>query len=91
MLAPRKGRTLGGLWGLPYAEGNTATSDLLEGRKFEEIGRIRHDFTHKRLNITVYISEATDADELHNPDSVPLATLDRKVLNFFKGYLGEQS
>ncbi len=90
LLEPRKGRTLGGLWGLPYAEGD-ATSDLLKGRNVEEIGRIRHDFTHKRLNITIYISEATDADELHNPDTVPLATLDRKVLNFFKGYLGEQS
>ena len=91
LLEARKGRTLGGLWGLPYAEGEAATSALLKGRNAEEIGRVRHDFTHKRLNITVYISEASEDDKLRQPESVPLATLDRKVLNFFKGYLGEQS
>ena len=91
LLEAREGRTLGGLWGLPYAEGETATSTLLLGREAEKIGHVRHDFTHKRLNITVYISEATDADELRHPDSVPMATLDRKVLNFLRGYLGEQS
>ena len=91
LLEAREGRTLGGLWGLPYAEGEDATSTLLKNREAEKIGHVRHDFTHKRLNITVYISEATDADELRHPDSVPMATLDRKVLNFLKGYLGEQS
>ena len=91
LLEARDGRTLGGLWGLPYAEGEVATSALLKNRKAEKIGHVRHDFTHKRLNITVYISEARDNDELRHPDSVPMATLDRKVLNFLRGYLGEQS
>ena len=91
LLEAREGRTLGGLWGLPYAEGENATSTLLKAREAEKIGHVRHDFTHKRLNITVYISEAKDSDELRHPDSVPMATLDRKVLNFLRGYLGEQS
>ena len=91
LLETREGRTLGGLWGLPYAEGEDATSVLLKGRKDKKIGHVRHDFTHKRLNITVYISSARDDDELRNPSSVPMATLDRKVLNFLRGYLGEQS
>ena len=91
LLEAREGRTLGGLWGLPYAEGEAASSTLLKNREAEKIGHVRHDFTHKRLNITVYISEAKDSDELRHPDSVPMATLDRKVLNFLRGYLGEQS
>jgi A/G-specific adenine glycosylase len=91
LLEAREGRTLGGLWGLPYAEGEVATSTLLKNREAEKIGHVRHDFTHKRLNITVYISQAKDGDELRHPDSVPMATLDRKVLNFHRGYLGEQS
>ena len=91
LLQARKGRTLGGLWGVPYAEGDTDTLLLLEGRKAEQIGQVRHDFTHKRLDITVYTSQAREDDILRNPDSVPLATLDRKVLALHKGHLGEQS
>ena len=91
LLEAREGRTLGGLWGVPYAEGDTETLHLLQGRKTEQIGMVRHDFTHKRLDITVYTSQAQEGDILRSPDSVPLATLDRKVLALHKGHLGEQS
>ena len=91
LLEAREGRTLGGLWGVPYAEGDTDTLHLLKGRQAEQIGKVRHDFTHKRLDITVYTSQAREGDILCNPDSVPLATLDRKVLALHKGHLGEQS
>ena len=91
LLEAREGRTLGGLWGLPYAEDAGEIRTLLRGRNAERIGDVRHDFTHKRLNITVYSSVAQEGDILHEPDSVPLATLDRKVLNIHKGHQGEQS
>ena len=91
LLEAREGRTLGGLWGVPYAEGDAETLHLLQGRQAEQIGKVRHDFTHKRLDITVYTSQAREDDILLNPDSVPLATLDRKVLALHKGHLSEQS
>ena len=91
LLEARKGRSLGGLWGVPYAEGKTASKQILRGRKAEQIGNVRHDFTHKRLDIAVYTSIARESDILRHPDSVPLATLDRKVLALHKGHLGEQS
>ena len=90
LLEAREGRSLGGLWGVPYAEGNTESQKILKGRKAERIGKVRHDFTHKRLDITVYTSIAREGDILRHPDSVPLATLDRKVLALHKGHLGEQ-
>jgi A/G-specific adenine glycosylase len=91
LLEARRGRILGGLWGVPYAEGEEEAASLLRGRKAMKIGKVRHDFTHKRLDITVYTSEAREGDILHHPDSVPLATLDRKVLNLHKEHLSEQS
>ncbi|MCH2637335.1 MAG: A/G-specific adenine glycosylase [Candidatus Thalassarchaeum sp.] len=91
LLKARDGRVLGGLWGVPYAEGDADTQTLLRGRTAEKIGKVRHDFTHKRLEITVYSSPPEDDDILLNPDSVPLATLDRKVLALHKGHQGEQS
>ena len=90
LLEAREGRSLGGLWGVPYAEGNVESQQILKGRKTEKIGKVRHDFTHKRLDITVYTSTPREGDILHHPDSVPLATLDRKVLALHKGHLGEE-
>ncbi|MEE2746938.1 MAG: A/G-specific adenine glycosylase [Candidatus Thermoplasmatota archaeon] len=91
VLEPREGRTLGGLWGVPYAEGVSESKHLLKGRSTEKIGTIRHDFTHKRLEITVFTSPPGDEDILRQPDTVPLATLDRKVLVLHKEHLGEES
>ena len=91
LLEARKGRTLGGLWGLPYAEGEADSSELLASRKVKLIGKVRHDFTHKRLDIAVYISEVTENDETRSPESVPMATLDRKVLRFFRAHENKQS
>jgi len=91
LLETRKGRTLGGLWGLPYAEGEESSSQLLASREVEFIGNVRHDFTHKRLDIAVYISKAAENDETRLPDSVPMATLDRKVLRFFRAHENKQS
>ena len=91
LLQEREGRTLGGLWGVPYAEGEVATKQLLKGRTVKEIGKVRHDFTHKRLDITVYIAAPQLGDVLSNPDSLPLATLDRKVLSHHKAHQNKQS
>jgi len=91
LLEARKGRTLGGLWGLPYAEGEVDSTELLASREVKLIGKVRHDFTHKRLDIAVYISEVTENDETRSPESVPMATLDRKVLRFFRAHENKQS
>ena len=61
------------------------------GREVEKIGTVRHDFTHKRLNVTVYTSAATPLDILTHPDTVPLSTLDKKILVLFKADKSEQS
>ena len=90
-LEAREGRTLGGLWGFPYAEEEHAKEQLLQERKVEEIGTLRHDFTHKRLTVSVYACEPRGSDKLRNPDTVPLSTLDRKILSLYKGYVGEES
>ena len=91
LLEAREGRTLGGLWGVPYAEGDVAKKQLLKGRKAEKIGSLRHDFTHKRLEVTVYTADAQDSDILRQPESVPLSTLDRKILSLYKAYQSEES
>ena len=91
LLSAREGRSLGGLWGVPFAEGAIATEQLLHGREVEKIGTVRHDFTHKRLNVTVYTSAATPLDILTHPDTVPLSTLDKKILVLFKADKSEQS
>ena len=91
MLEAREGRTLGGLWGVPYAESESECRNILKGRIVKKIGKVRHDFTHKRMDITVYSSPAQDEDILHNPNSVPLATLDRKVLSLHKRHQSEES
>ncbi len=90
-LEAREGRTLGGLWGVPYAEGTEATQQLLDGRDVKEIGTLRHDFTHKRLRVTVFTAEAQASDILRQPDSVPVSNLDRKILDLFKVHQSEES
>jgi A/G-specific adenine glycosylase len=86
LLKAREGRTLGGLWGLPFEEGEGAVNRLLAGRdQVEQVGQLRHDFTHKRLEITVFTAAAIDGDALVDPTTVPLATLDRKVLALHRG------
>lgn len=90
LLNAREGKTLGGLWGVPYLEGDDSTTKLLESLEIGieevlEIGRIRHDFTHKKIEITVLMMNASEQHELTNPDSVPLATLDKKVIALCKG------
>ncbi len=90
-LEARKGRTLGGLWGVPYAEGEVAIRQLLQGRNVKEIGTLRHDFTHKRLHVTVYKADSQASDILHQPDTVPLSNLDLKILDLFKVHQSEES
>jgi len=90
LLKVREGRTLGGLWGLPYFEGKDSATILLESLQIAredvlEIGHIRHDFTHKQIEITVLMTGAKTEHELINPDSVPLATLDRKIIALYRG------
>ena len=90
LLKAREGKTLGGLWGVPYLEGDDSTTKLLESLEIciedvLEIGSIRHDFTHKQIEITVLMTHASEQHELTNPDSVPLATLDKKVIALCKG------
>ena len=90
VLEERKGRTLGGLWGLPFAEGKEATSDLLTSRGLTEndvteIGHIRHDFTHKRLQITVLSAESTMGQKLTDPTTVPISKMDEKVIALHQG------
>ena len=87
----REGRTLGGLWGVPYAEGKAAIRQLLTGREVKKIGQVRHDFSHKKLHVTVYSANPSTSDELREPDSVPLSTLDRKILQLFKVHQSEES
>ena len=90
-LEAREGRTLGGLWGVPYAEGKAAIRQLLTGREVKKIGQVRHDFSHKKLHVTVYSTNPSTSDELREPDSVPLSTLDRKILQLFKVHQSEES
>ncbi|MDP6899605.1 MAG: A/G-specific adenine glycosylase [Candidatus Thalassarchaeaceae archaeon] len=90
VLEERKGRTLGGLWGLPFAEGKEATTDLLASRGLTEkdvteIGHIRHDFTHKRLQITVLSAKSRKEHELIDPTTVPISKLDEKVIALHQG------
>ena len=76
---------------MPYAEGKAAVRQLLSGREVKEIGRLRHDFSHKKLHVTVYSANAAATHELRQPESVPLSTLDRKILELFKVHQSEES
>jgi len=82
LLEARQGKTLSGMWGLPMSEGG---EDLLIGRQTEHIGHVRHDFTHKRFEISVHRAPAREGDALVDPSTVPLAKLDQKVLALHRG------
>ncbi|RIH74550.1 A/G-specific adenine glycosylase [Meiothermus hypogaeus] len=76
----RQGPVLGGLWGVPMEEDPGALERLLARfglDKAEPVGAVRHDFTHRKLNIQVY-KAPYEAKE--NPRQRPLSRLDRKIL-----------
>lgn len=86
LLEPRQGRALGGLWGVPMAEG-LALEPLLErlaaghGTAIpapEHAGTVQHAFTHRKLRVQVYKSPWEGP--AHDPHSKPLSQLDRKIL-----------
>ncbi|MDP6906059.1 MAG: A/G-specific adenine glycosylase [Candidatus Thalassarchaeaceae archaeon] len=88
VLNEREGKILGGLWGLPYQEGENAQINLLNSLNIEdenitEIGQITHDFSHKKIQITVLLTSSKN-HKLTNPRDVPLATLDRKVIALYE-------
>lgn len=76
----RQGPVLGGLWGFPMEEGPGALERLLARfglGKADPVGVVRHDFTHRKLNIQVY-KASWGAKE--DPEQRPLSRLDRKIL-----------
>lgn len=77
LLHRREGRSLGGLWGVPLSEEDAS---VLGQRETRLLGRVRHDFTHKRFEIEVHLASAEPEDVMTAPDSVPLSTLDRKII-----------
>ncbi|GIS44766.1 MAG: hypothetical protein Ct9H90mP16_18360 [Candidatus Poseidoniales archaeon] len=82
---------MGGPWGVPYAEGKAAVRQLLSGREVKEIGRYAMILVTKGFHVTVYSANASATDELRQPESVPLSTLDRKILELFKVHQNEES
>ncbi|WP_018467811.1 A/G-specific adenine glycosylase [Calidithermus timidus] len=86
LLEPRQGRSLGGLWGVPMAEGHSL--EPLLGRLAaehgtaiptpEHAGRVQHAFTHRRLTVQVYKSRWEGPAQ--DPRGKPLSQLDRKIL-----------
>ncbi len=81
VLVRRDGASLGGLWGVPLAEGGEALVALLAehgGAAVRRIGQVRHAFTHKRLTVDVYVGcvDTGGAD----PAGLPLSRLDEKIL-----------
>lgn len=86
LLEPRRGPVLGGLWGVPMAEGE-ALGPLLErlaadhGTPIappEPVGTVRHAFSHRKLEVRVYRSAWEGPG--HDPADKPLSQLDRKIL-----------
>lgn len=82
LLEPRQGRSLGGLWGVPMAEGRSL-EPLLErlGASIptpEHVGSVRHAFTHRKLRVEVY--RGGWDGPAHDPQGKPLSQLDRKIL-----------
>ncbi len=76
----RQDRVLGGLWGFPMEEGQGALERLLARfglDSAELVGTVRHDFTHRKLNVQVYKAR-WEARE--NPLQRPLSRLDQKIL-----------
>ncbi len=77
-LVQREGRFLHGLWGFP----STVQP------KGEKIGKVRHQYTHFKLEATVYLSELTTSQKgmftAEEIASLPLSTVDKKILHLLK-------
>ena len=83
-LERREGGLLGGLWGVPLAEGPKVLQKLLSRfglDRAEYVRQVRHAFTHKRLSVDVYTAFWEGNGE--DPRSRPLSVLDRKILRLF--------
>jgi A/G-specific adenine glycosylase len=81
VLERRDGQALGGLWGVPMAEGEDALPALLARYGLAEarlLGTVRHAFTHKRLTVHVHAAPWPGPGE--DPERRPLSRLDRKIL-----------
>jgi len=77
----RGGPSLGGLWGVPYEEGEQALHVLLARFSLEDaafLGQVRHAFTHKRLTIDVYAARVDQAGM--DPSTLAVSRLDEKIL-----------
>ncbi len=77
-LQQRKGNFLHGLWGFPSAE--CALGEL--------VGEVRHQYTHFKLEVTVYLHEATEGHEgMFTEEEIAklaLSTVDKKILQLLK-------
>ncbi len=80
-LIERTGKTLGGLRGIPLAEVGIESDDLLSGRDVTHIGKIKHDFTHRKLLVDVYSTSPRSGEVVIDPETAPLSSLDRKILS----------
>lgn len=81
VLERRDGQALGGLWGVPMAEGEDALPALLARYGLAEarlLGTVRHAFTHKRLTVHVHAAPWPGPGE--DPERRPLSRLDQKIL-----------
>ncbi|AEB10971.1 A/G-specific adenine glycosylase [Marinithermus hydrothermalis] len=81
VLERRDGKSLGGLWGFPLAEGEAALERLQARygvRAARRVGTVRHAFTHKKLTVAVWYARTAQAGE--DPHARPLSKLDRKIL-----------
>ncbi|PZA06315.1 A/G-specific adenine glycosylase [Meiothermus sp. PNK-Is4] len=78
-LEPRSGPLLGGLWGVPLAEGLEELKERLRVEMAEYAGEVHHAFTHRKLTVRVYRARWEGAG--YNPADKPLSRLDQKILN----------
>lgn len=77
-LEPRSGPVLGGLWGVPMAEGLDGLKKRLGVRTAEYVGEVRHRFTHRKLTVKVYRARWDGPG--YSPTHKPLSKLDQKIL-----------
>jgi len=69
-------KAVDGMWELPtFAE--------MPVGEFEKLGECRHTITHHRLDVSVYAGVLSKADgwEWKDPQTVPISSLTRKILN----------
>jgi A/G-specific adenine glycosylase len=79
-LEARRGRILGGLWGVPMQENPGGLEHLLAQfglSRAESCGTIQHAFTHRKLSVQVYRADWNGQEQ---PGQRPLSRLDQKVL-----------